>query len=194
MSKLDPGTVTALRRRDPEAIGSVVREHARPLYRAARGAGFGEADAEDLTQDVLTTFLATLDRFEGRSQVRTWLFGILYRKMRERWRRRERDILHDSFEDTFESRFDANGSWIRPPADLQRVMESAEIGVALRRCIARLPAAQRVVFVLRQIEELDTKAVCKIVGKTVTNVNVVLHRARLRLRECLEARGVTSES
>jgi len=114
--------------------------------------------------------------------------------MLERWRGRQRDALSDSFDETFESRFDEHGGWIRPPADSQRLMESAEIGAALRDCIASLPEAQREVFVLRQLEEFDTASVCEIVDKTVTNVNVVLHRARLRLRECLEARGWTSGS
>jgi DNA-directed RNA polymerase specialized sigma24 family protein len=78
--ELGSDTVSSLRRRDPEAIGTVVRDNARPLYRVARGAGFSAGGVDDLTQDVFTTFLETLDRFEGRSQIRTWLFGILHRK------------------------------------------------------------------------------------------------------------------
>jgi RNA polymerase sigma-70 factor (ECF subfamily) len=73
---LDAEQVARLRARDPATLARAVEEHARPLYRAARGMGFDEAEAEDLVQDVFTTFLETLDRFEGRSQVRTWLFGI----------------------------------------------------------------------------------------------------------------------
>lgn len=192
--ELDRDTLSALHRRDSKAVAAVVRDHARPLYRTARGAGFRDADAEDLVQDVLTTFLETLDRFEGRSQIRTWLFGILHRKMLERWRGRQRDALSDSFDETFESRFDEHGSWIRPPADSQKLMESVEIGAALRDCIASLADAHREVFVLRQIEEIDSESVGHIVGKSVTNVNVILHRARLRLRECLEARGWANRS
>ncbi len=189
MATTDRDVVLALHRRDPDAIGRVVRDHAQSLYRAARGVGFSDRDADDLAQDVFATFLETLDRFEGRSQIRTWLFGILHRKMLERWRGRQRDALNDSVDESFERRFDANGSWVHPPADTQRLAESAEIGAAVRTCLAKLPDAQRLVFVLRQLEELETDVVCKIVGKTVTNVNVMLHRARLRLRECLEDLG-----
>src|SRR3990172_8709853 len=117
LAQLDEGALALLQARDPGTLATVVQDHARPLYRAARGMGFRDEEAEDLVQDVLTTFLETLDRFEGRSQVRTWLFGILHRKMLERWRGRQRDALSDSFDETFESRFDEHGGWIRPPAD-----------------------------------------------------------------------------
>ncbi|HLJ44902.1 MAG TPA: sigma factor [Bryobacteraceae bacterium] len=69
-----------LRRRDPEALAEAVHEHARPLVRAARALGFAEPEAEDMVQDVFRTFLERLDNFEGRSQLRTWLFGILHPK------------------------------------------------------------------------------------------------------------------
>ena len=69
--QLDRSTIDRLRSRDPETLSEAVREHAQPLYRAARGMGFREEEAEDLVQDVFATFLETLDRFEGLSQVRT---------------------------------------------------------------------------------------------------------------------------
>lgn len=63
-----PELLLRLRRRDPEMLASLVGEHGRPLYRAARGMGFREDEAEDMVQDVFVTFLSSLDRFEGRSQ------------------------------------------------------------------------------------------------------------------------------
>ena len=88
-SQLDAGLAARLPARDPDASASAVLDHAPALFGAARGMGFQEAEAEDLIQDVFTTFLETLDRLEGRSQVRTWLFGILPRKTLERRRYRE---------------------------------------------------------------------------------------------------------
>jgi RNA polymerase sigma-70 factor (ECF subfamily) len=188
-SQFDAGLVARLRARDPEALASAVQDHARALYRAARGMGFPEAEAEDLVQAVFTTFLETLDRFEGRSQVRTWLFGILHRKVLERRREQYRDQQHDPIDEVFESRFDARGNWVRPPEDLHRALESREIGEALAGCLQGLPAAQREVFVLREMEGLETAEICKILGVTVTNMGVLMHRARNRLRECIEAKG-----
>lgn len=80
-----------LRRREPESLATVVQDHAKAFYRAARGLGFREEEAEDLVEDVFATFLETLDRFEGRSQVRTGLFGILHHKVMERRRDHYRD-------------------------------------------------------------------------------------------------------
>lgn len=188
-SQLDAGLVIRLRARDPDALASAVQEHSRALYRAARGMGFQEAEAEDLVQDVFITFLETLDRFEGRSQVRTWLFGILHRKALERRREQYREEQHDPIDEVFESRFDARGNWLRPPEDLHRTLESKEIAEALAGCLEALPAAQREVFVFREMEGLETAEICKILGVTVSNMGVLIHRARNRLRECIEAKG-----
>jgi RNA polymerase sigma-70 factor (ECF subfamily) len=183
--------LTRLRAREPAALAAVVQEHARPLFRAARGMGLNEAAAEDLVQEVFATFLQTLDRFEGRSQVRTWLFGILHRKFLESRREQAVDQRHDPIDEVFESRFDTRGGWLRPPQDLQRLLESKEAGKLIRDCLEQIPAAQRAVFTLREVEEMDSPEICKILGISVTNLGVLMHRARARLRECLEAKGWT---
>lgn len=178
-----------LRRRDPDALAEAVHEHARPLLRAAKALGFADQDAEDLVQDVLTTFLEKLDSFEGRSQLRTWLFGILHRKALEHRRAAIKDDRMDPIDELFASRFDDNGNWTRPPADLERLLLSKEIGDLIRGCMEGLPMNQREVFVLREVQGLDTGEICKILDVTVTNFGVLMYRARARLRECLEAKG-----
>jgi RNA polymerase sigma-70 factor (ECF subfamily) len=178
-----------LRAREPALLAQVVREHARPLFRAARGMGLTDTAAEDLVQDVFITFLETLDRFEGRSQLRTWLFGILHRKILEFRRERAVDQRHDPIDEVFESRFDSQGRWARPPVDLQRLLESQETGNLIQSCLGELPHTQRSVFTLREVEELDSAEICKILNISVTNLGVLMHRARARLRECLEAKG-----
>src|SRR5215469_4071084 len=117
-----------LRRRDPDALAEAVHKHARPLLRAARALGFAEPEAEDMVQDVFWTFLERLDNFEGRSQLRTWLFGILHRKALERRRAAAMDDRTDPIDEVFESRFDSKGNWTRPPANLEQLMLSKEIG------------------------------------------------------------------
>lgn len=184
-----PEELARLRGRDADTLRRIVEELARPLYRAARGMGFGEADAEDLVQDVFVTFIATLDRFEGRSRVSTWVFGILHRKAQERRREIARDEPHDRVDEVFEAQFDARGRWARPPQDLERLLASRELGTAIHTCVEQLPAPLREVFVLREIQDLDTAEICKILGRTVTHIGVQLHRARGRLRSCLEAQG-----
>ncbi len=186
---IDSAFLDRLRRRDPDALAETVREHARPLLRAARAMGFVEQEAEDLVQDVFTIFLERLNGFEGRSQVRTWLFGILHRKALERHRASVRDDRMDSIDEVFESRFDTTGKWTRPPADLERLLLSKEIGEMICGCMDGLPVNQREVFFLREVEGLDSGEICKILEVSVTNFGVLMHRARARLRECMEAKG-----
>src|SRR5262245_44815645 len=154
-SQVTADELARLRQRDAETLRRIVEELTRPLYRAARGMGFGQADAEDLVQDVFATFMATLDRFEGRSRVSTWIFGILHRKAQERRRALAQDDVRDPIEDVFRSQFDRRGSWATPPMDLERLIASNELGGAIRRCVDQLPASLREVFVLREMHDLD---------------------------------------
>ena len=190
VTSISPVFLERLRRRDPDALAEAVRDHARPLLRAARALGIAEQEAEDLVQDVFTTFLERLDSFEGRSQLRTWLFGILHRKSLERRRTLNRIDRTDPIDEAFEARFDQDGNWSQPPADMERQLLSKEIGEMIRDCMGGLPANQREVFVLREVEGLDTAEICKIVDVSVTNLGVLMYRARVRLRECLETKGL----
>lgn len=193
-NRLDPNTLDLLRRKDPEILADVVSRHARPLFRACRGMGFSREEAEDLTQEVFKTFLETLDRFEGRSRVRTWLFGILYRKVQERRRFAYREKQNDPIDDVLESRFDQKGSWSRPPVELHRVVESKELAEKIQECMEHLSGKQRDVFVLRDVEGIGTEETCKILNITRTNMFVLLSRARSSLRECLEGKEVGMNS
>jgi RNA polymerase sigma factor (sigma-70 family) len=184
-----PEFLERLRRREPEALAEAVREHARGLFRAARSVGLAVPEAEDLVQDVFTTFLERLDGFEGRSAIRTWLFGILHRKVLERRRAAANDERTDPVDGVFESRFDEKGNWSRPPADLERLLLSKELGQLIEGCMEGLPANQREAFVLREMEGFETGEICKILEVSVTHLGVLIHRARARLRECLESKG-----
>jgi RNA polymerase sigma-70 factor (ECF subfamily) len=178
-----------LRQRDPATLTAAVQEHTRPLYRTARSMGFSEAESEDLVQDVFTVFLATLDRFEGRSQVRTWLFGILHNRMRELRRALQREESYDPVDAEFDALFTAYGHWISPLEDLERTLESRDIGRTLDDCLGALPLQQREVFLLREVEGLDSKDICNNLQISNTHLGVLIHRARHRLRECMKGKG-----
>jgi RNA polymerase sigma-70 factor (ECF subfamily) len=187
--KLDQRLLLRLRRRDPQALQVIVDEHARRVYRAARGMGFTAEEAEDLSQDVFMTFIESLDRFEGRSEVATWLFGILHHKAQERHRIRAREELKDPIDAVFEAQFDERGSWIRHPVAPDRPTSAREARDAIRECIDGLPPLQREVFQLRQVEELSAAEASNVLAQTVTHIGVLLHRARMRLRACLAGKG-----
>src|SRR4051812_18878690 len=103
LAPLDPDFIARLRRRDAATLRSVVDEHGRRLYRAARGMGCSQDTAADVVQDVFVVFLDGLDRFQGSSQVGTWLFGILHHKMQERRRSAAREETRDPIDAVFEA-------------------------------------------------------------------------------------------
>ena len=181
-----PGLATAIRERDPEAIQEVVHAYLRQLLRAAAAAGLEGQLVEDVVQSTFLTFLETAHRFEGRSRVRTWLFGILYRKIAEARRKAGREQATEDIDTVFEQKFDGSGSWIQPPRPVDSEVYASEVRREIEGCLDTVPTKQRMAFVLREVEELATNEICKILDITRTNLGVLLHRARTRLRECLE--------
>ena len=184
-----PELAAGIRQRDPAAIREVVHAFLPQILRAAAGAGLEGQLAEDVAQSTFLTFLETAHRFEGRSQVRTWLFGILYKKIAEARRKAGREQAMEDIDAVFERQFDANGSWIQPPRPVDAELYASELQREIEGCLDTVATKQRMAFVLREVEELDTKEICKILDVTRTNLGVLLHRARTRLRECLETQG-----
>jgi DNA-directed RNA polymerase specialized sigma24 family protein len=100
----DPSLAARVRAREPATLRLVVQTYLPQILRAARGAGLDPSAAEDVVQATFATFIETASRFEGRSHVRTWLFGILFRKLSEFRRGRARDRTMDSIDDLIERR------------------------------------------------------------------------------------------
>ncbi len=181
-----------VRERDPEVLGAVIQTYLPHVLRAARGAGLADARAEDVAQATFTTFIETAPRFEGRSHVRTWLFGILYRKLAEGRRQLGRDRQHDDIDDVVESRFNAAGRWSEPPRSPDDELQGRETREQIDGCLDASPFQQRMAFMLREVEGLSTSEICNILGVSRTNLGVMLYRIRNRLRECLESKDIRS--
>lgn len=181
--------VCRIRARDPDALEAVVKEYLPQTVRAARGAGLTVQEAEDVAHATFVTFLEKANSFEGRSKVRTWLFGILFRKIMEMRRMLARERHTDDIEEIVDQRFDGNGSWSAPPAG-EAAVYNREVREHTSDCLDAAPPKQRAAFVLRQVEGLSTAEICKILEVSDTNLGVMLYRVRNRLRECLEAKGV----
>ena len=136
----DPNLAKRIRRRDPAAIQGVVNAYLAQIFRAARGAGLDLQTAEDVTQTTFTTFIQSAHRFEGRSHVRTWLFGILYRKVSESRRRSGRDTPVEDIDAIVDGRYGADGRWTSPPRPIEMGLVNVEVRVAFRACLAGVPA------------------------------------------------------
>ena len=182
-----------LRRREPTTLQRLMDEYLPQVYRAARGAGLGVQDAEDAAQSTFVTFMEKVPEFEGRSHVRTWLFGILYRKISESRRSVRREEDSQDIEAVMEKRFKTNGFWATPPREADSDTFAEEIRRHLEECLEGVTTDQRLAFVLKEVEELDSREICATMGIERSNLGVLLFRGRNRLRECLESRNIAPE-
>ncbi len=148
--------------------------------------------ARDLVQEALLAAVQARGSFSGRSAPATWLVGILKHKIIDHFRRTAREAPSDG-RDPEPDLFEPDGRWRAGPqqwrTDPALVMDRHEFWRALRGCLAELPPRQAGVFVLRELEGLETGEICQVFGVTPTNAWVLLHRARLGLRQCLERAG-----
>ncbi len=179
-----------LKRRHPGALAALAEAYLPQLLRAARGMGFSAEESEDLAQSVFTVMIESAGRFEGRSHIRTFLFGIFYNKVSEHLREKQKGLEHDPIDEVMESKFDVQGNWRQPPLDIERQLFAQEAGRIIQECLEAIPRAQRIAFYLREVEEMNTPEICKKMAITATHLGVLLFRARNRLRECVEKKGL----
>jgi RNA polymerase sigma-70 factor (ECF subfamily) len=156
--------------------------------------------AEDMVQETLLAAVEGQDRFSGKSTVKTWLTGILKHKIIDHLRRkgREEPITDAAGGDTerpeaeaIDALFVDDGHWRTRPAnwgDPDRAFENKAFWEVFEACAKLMPAKTARVFAMREVMELSTDEICKALDITPTNCWVMLHRARLSLRECLEFR------
>lgn len=154
-----------------------------------------ETWAEDAVSEVMVAALSKPQAFGNRSQLKTWLVGILKHKVIDAIRQRSREVCQsgngpDDREDPLDAiSFQADGHYTELPADWgdpEQYASSKQFFEVLEVCANQLPAVQGRLFLMREWLELSSDDICKELDLTPTNLYVQLHRARLRLRECLE--------
>ncbi|HET9553189.1 MAG TPA: sigma-70 family RNA polymerase sigma factor [Anaeromyxobacteraceae bacterium] len=190
--------VERLRKGDRAAFAALVARHGGALLRLASTLVRQRALAEEVVQETWLAALEGLDRFEGRSSLRTWLFHILANRARTRAVREGRSVPFSALGDPADDepavdpdRFTQGGGWREPPGgwgaeDPERLALGAETRAVIEAAIAALPESQRAVITLRDVEGLEAEEICALLGVTVTNQRVLLHRARARVRRALE--------
>jgi len=174
-----------------------LEEHGDYLFRMARRQLRCDALAEDAVQETLLAALSARSSYSGAATQRTWLTGILKHKIIDLIRRQAREVEAPRDEDggeDWDALFKADGHWQNPPREWRSPESDAELA-QLRRtlleCADRLKPAMARVFSLREVLGMETEEICKELGISPTNCWVLLHRARLFLRECLELNGFT---
>ncbi|UCG50919.1 MAG: sigma-70 family RNA polymerase sigma factor [Candidatus Latescibacterota bacterium] len=151
--------------------------------------------AEDLVQETFLSALQAASRFKGKSSLRTWLVGILRHKILDHFRKNivevpASDLTPWEEEDDREF-FDQTGHWKRPMLEWrdtpEELVESKEFWKTFQTCLSGLPESHRRAFTLREIDGITSEEICEILSVTPSNFWVMLHRARSRLRKCLDA-------
>jgi RNA polymerase sigma-70 factor (ECF subfamily) len=198
----DAAVVAALRAGDGATFAALVDRYHAPLLRFAGQYVRGREVAEDVVQATWLGLLESLDRFEGRASLKTWIFRIALNIARTRGRKEARSIPFSAFAPVDDDdpavapeRFQgANGwfpgHWATKPAAWAGSPEeralSSETRQRVRAAIDDLPPAQREIIVLRDVEGLTADEACNLLGISSTNQRVLLHRARSKVRAALE--------
>ena len=175
---------------DPETW---VDQYGDYLYRYAISRIHDSAVAEDLVQETFLAALNAKEGFEGRSTEKTWLTGILKYKIIDHIRKISRERPTDNIEssaDAMHEHFDEKGGWKVGPAkwsvNPRELLEQKEFWKVFYRCLSKLSGRLAQVFAFRELEGLSSEEIRKILNISATNSYVMLYRARMRMRDCLE--------
>jgi RNA polymerase sigma-70 factor (ECF subfamily) len=193
--------VDRLKAGDEQAFDALVTQHHAGLIRMAMSHVADREVAEEVVQETWMALIEGLDRFEGRSSLRTWIFSILIHKAKDRGVREKRHTTFSTVESADDeaavdpSRFHQSGEWTGhwalPPQPCdertpEKLLASHQAVTAMNRAIEALPPTLKDVLILRDVEGMEAKEVCDLLKITETNLYVRLHRARERVRTAVE--------
>jgi RNA polymerase sigma-70 factor, ECF subfamily len=165
-----------------------------PLLRFAQLQLRDAGAAEDVVSETLLALLERPDAFAGRSSLRTYATGILKFKIVDHVRRSAREVpvetaADQSLDEAIDALFVENGHWRSPQnswGEPEQTLQQAQFHEQLQRCIGKLPARTARAFMMRECLEQDVDDICSTLGITANHCGVMLYRARMALRSCLQ--------
>lgn len=180
-------------------VNDWLNAHGDYLYRFALARLRDPHQAEDAVQETMLAAIKN-NSFEGESSARTWLTGILKHKIIDLQRKQIREqplsdlIDLDASDNSMDDFFDKSGHWIDRPQEWdmpENALEQKQFLGILSECMDKLPSKLKAIFMMRDVHELENENICKELDITTTNAWVMLYRARMGLRKCLEMNWVT---
>ncbi len=182
--------LSRLRGGDEVAFVQLVERYQGRLLRLARSLVPSSAVAEEVVQDTWMAVVKGIERFEGRSSLKTWLFHILVNRARSAGIREQRHATAAPAVDP--SCFDGSGAWAQPvapwPEQSDDRLDAARWAPVMREALLDLPPRQRDVVLLRDVEGLSSDDVCAVLDLSRGNERILLHRGRSRMRAFLKPR------
>jgi len=196
MSDLERSLLRRLRDRDERAFRELIEDHRDRVYNITFRMLGNRAEAEDVAQEVFITVFKTIETFREESKFSTWLYRVTVNtcKNRIKYLARRHDRDRDELDESSNGQHGAVGAIGAPqPKSPDRALESVQMEKLLQEAIAGLDEEQRIVVILRDVEDLSIEEICKITELPDGTVKSRLHRARLVLRKKLQ-RHVGEES
>lgn len=191
-SDSDEALLRGVRSGDERAFGALVDRYHGSMIRLALSFVPSRAVAEEVAQDTWLAVLRGLGAFEGRSSLKTWLFSILVNRARTTGVREARSTpVADAGPVVDASRFGPSGEWSEPPEhwieEAESRVDAEKLRHLLRAAIDALPARQREIVLLRDVEGLTSAEACEVLAISEANQRVLLHRGRGKLRQAIES-------
>ncbi len=196
----DPAFLARLRAGDGGAYRQLIHRFHASLVSVANSIIGSRAQAEEVVQDAWLAVFNGIGRFEGRSSLATWLFSIVLNRARTRARRESRLVGLPGILDGAQgneravdvTEFQPDGHWVEAPRlwdeiNPERVVAGRQLWAHVQEAIERLPAGQRAVIILRDLEGREAEEACTLLGISAENQRVLLHRARGRIRKTIDA-------
>ena len=186
-------TLLLLKKRDGAFLEKTFRETNPLLLRLLAANGIYAETAEDIVHQTWERFFTNIDQFEGRSELKTFICGILINKIREHRRIAGRMIFDEDAETVMARSFTSDGWWNMSPSDPSVFLYSSQVSGFVAECLEGLSELQKSAFVLKELEQQDSIEICNVLDVSVSNLRVLLFRAKDKLRQCLEGKLGSAE-
>lgn len=174
-----------LKQRDKEVVAYLFNQYHEVLFKGAIKQKLSTDQAEAVVADTWSSFFEKTENFKGNSHIRTYLFGIMYNKVKELWRSNKK-YTDDYQEYEIDQMFLEDGSHKSTPQDPSNWVQSHQTLELIQHAIENLPVNQRLAFTLKEVEGESTEDICNILGVSSTNLGVLIYRAKNNLRIALE--------
>ncbi len=187
--------LAALRKQEHPAFAGLVEKYHRQMIIVARSI-IGDSLAEEVVQEAWVSIYHALPSFEGRSSIKTWIYTIVSNQAKTRLRKESRLVSLNALENEQpaclkKENFHDSGHWVNPPPlwdteSPDELLENEQLQKCIEKTLELLPAMQKSVFLLRDIEQQSLEEICNMLHLANSNVRVLLHRARVKLMQVID--------
>ena len=191
---IDDDIKNLLSQRNTQLLTRLFQEINPYLLRVCGANGVYKEHADDVIHETWATFFINIEKFEARSKIRTFVCGILFNKIREYRRLQGKIVYEEDAEKAMGQAFTIDGWWTSAPDDPHKISEMKQAADFIKECMEGLSEQQKSAFVMREVEDESSEDICNILGINVTNLRVLIFRAKDKLRKCLEGKINTEET